>query len=126
MKGAAQLRRDGEEMRYLDYVISVLNKSGEGAAPAPAPAPAPVGDDKDKDREADYQKRKESLGVGGTQPPSTLVCPLTQELMHDPVTLSSGITYEREAIATWFAGSKRVEGIRAVCDVEKRKWTCFK
>ncbi|KAG2319640.1 hypothetical protein Bca4012_054117 [Brassica carinata] len=30
------------------------------------------------------------------------ICPLTQEVMHDPVTLENGRTFEREAIEKWF------------------------
>lgn len=35
--------------------------------------------------------------------PSRLLCPLTAELMRDPVTASDGRTYDREAIESWFA-----------------------
>ena len=35
-------------------------------------------------------------------PPKEFVCPLSSELMRDPVVISSGETYEREAIAKWF------------------------
>ena len=30
------------------------------------------------------------------------ICPLTKEVMHDPVTLENGRTFEREAIEKWF------------------------
>ena len=85
----------------MDDVFS-MGKAGE--APAPAPVPATVSDDKDKVREADYQRRKGSINSGGVQPHPSLLCPLSHELMRDPVTLSSGITYDREAITAWFAG----------------------
>ncbi len=29
------------------------------------------------------------------------LCPITQEVMHDPVVCADGFTYEREAIAAW-------------------------
>jgi hypothetical protein len=35
------------------------------------------------------------------EPPSIFVCPITQEVMSDPVFASDGYTYEREAIAAW-------------------------
>ena len=40
------------------------------------------------------------------EPPDEYLCPITQELMHDPVIASDGHTYERGAIERWF--SKRV------------------
>jgi Mg-chelatase subunit ChlD len=35
--------------------------------------------------------------------PDAFLCPITQEVMRDPVIGSDGITYERTAIETWFA-----------------------
>lgn len=35
-------------------------------------------------------------------PPKYLICPLSQELLEDPVTTSDGHTYERKNIKTWF------------------------
>jgi hypothetical protein len=35
-------------------------------------------------------------------PPHNFLCPITTELMEDPVVAMDGHTYEREAIATWF------------------------
>ena len=34
--------------------------------------------------------------------PKPFVCPITQEIMKDPVILSDGHTYERDAIEKWF------------------------
>ena len=39
-----------------------------------------------------------------SEPPSQLVCPITRELMGDPVIASDGHTYEREAIKKHFEG----------------------
>ena len=33
--------------------------------------------------------------------PSYFLCPISMEIMRDPVTLSSGITYDRESIERW-------------------------
>lgn len=40
------------------------------------------------------------------QPPAYLMCPLTHELMRDPVITSDGHSFEREAIDHWFKTSK--------------------
>lgn len=43
----------------------------------------------------------ESDGDSDGEPPDEFVCPITQRLMRDPVTLEDGHTYEREAIRDW-------------------------
>ncbi|XP_039167670.1 U-box domain-containing protein 33 isoform X2 [Eucalyptus grandis] len=42
-----------------------------------------------------------SPGEEHTQPPSYFLCPITQELMEDPVMAADGHTYEAEAIREW-------------------------
>ncbi|EFJ50679.1 hypothetical protein VOLCADRAFT_48964, partial [Volvox carteri f. nagariensis] len=37
-------------------------------------------------------------------PPEELLCPITTDLMEDPVVAADGHSYERDAIARWFAG----------------------
>ena len=37
--------------------------------------------------------------------PSEYRCPITREVMEDPVIAEDGQTYEREAIATWMASA---------------------
>ena len=41
-----------------------------------------------------------------TPPPDELMCPITSELMRDPVMTIDGNTYEREAIEAWFGRGK--------------------
>ncbi|GMP93679.1 hypothetical protein CsSME_00043405 [Camellia sinensis var. sinensis] len=41
----------------------------------------------------------------------TFFCPLTKKIMDDPVTIESGVTYERKAITEWFGNSKNKEHI---------------
>ena len=36
-------------------------------------------------------------------PPRELICPITQELLRDPVLCSDGHTYERSSLVTWFS-----------------------
>lgn len=38
--------------------------------------------------------------------PDDFLCPITQDIMRDPVTCSDGFTYERNAIAEWFMSGK--------------------
>ncbi|KAJ8772757.1 hypothetical protein K2173_027934 [Erythroxylum novogranatense] len=39
---------------------------------------------------------------GTIQPPQEYLCPISKRLMHDPVIISSGRTYERVSIEKWF------------------------
>lgn len=48
--------------------------------------------------------RVPSLSGQGSAPPSVFVCPITQDVMEDPVFATDGFTYERNAIAGWLAG----------------------
>eukprot|EP00879_Flechtneria_rotunda_P018522 GHRR01019435.1.p1 GENE.GHRR01019435.1~~GHRR01019435.1.p1 ORF type:complete len:420 (+),score=137.92 GHRR01019435.1:571-1830(+) len=45
-------------------------------------------------------KRSTSIGRSN-QPPSMFICPITQDVMDDPVFAADGYTYERVAIAGW-------------------------
>ena len=38
--------------------------------------------------------------------PDSFTCPITAELMADPVSTSDGFSYEREAIERWLAGHR--------------------
>ncbi|XP_020225250.1 E3 ubiquitin-protein ligase PUB22 [Cajanus cajan] len=47
--------------------------------------------------------------------PSFFVCPISLEIMKDPVTVSTGITYDRESIETWLFSKKNT-----TCPVTKQ------
>ena len=38
--------------------------------------------------------------------PDEFLCPITREIMVDPVVVADGYTYERTSIAQWFASGK--------------------
>lgn len=44
------------------------------------------------------------------------ICPLSKKIMCDPVTLETGLTYEREAIENWFKDCKE-NGRKLVCPI---------
>jgi hypothetical protein len=48
--------------------------------------------------------------------PSFFVCPISLEIMKDPVTVSTGITYDRESIEKWLISKKN-----KTCPVTKQK-----
>jgi hypothetical protein len=43
-------------------------------------------------------------GAAAAEPPADHLCPITNEVMEDPVVAADGHSYEREAIETWFRG----------------------
>ncbi|XP_030527180.1 U-box domain-containing protein 44 [Rhodamnia argentea] len=48
------------------------------------------------------------------------VCPLTKQVMHDPVTLENGQTFEREAIEKWFKEC-RENGRKLACPLTQKE-----
>ncbi|KAJ1383091.1 Zinc finger, RING/FYVE/PHD-type [Sesbania bispinosa] len=56
-----------------------------------------------KDR---YFERRNSLGSRHLMPLQSFYCPISLDIMVDPVETSSGKTYERSAIERWFAEGK--------------------
>ena len=49
----------------------------------------------------------------------TFYCPLTKKIMDDPVTIESGVTYERKAIIEWF--EKFEESVEIQCPITGKK-----
>ncbi|KAF6159789.1 hypothetical protein GIB67_030047 [Kingdonia uniflora] len=50
----------------------------------------------------------------------SFVCPLTKQVMRDPVTLENGLSFEREAIETWFKECTE-NGRKIVCPITQRE-----
>ena len=55
---------------------------------------------------AHLEKRREALGIGGVDTPSDFCCPITHEVMVEPVVASDGHSYEREALMEILGGTK--------------------
>ncbi|XP_038902057.1 E3 ubiquitin-protein ligase PUB23-like [Benincasa hispida] len=54
-------------------------------------------------------KMEEENNDGGIEVPSYFLCPISLQLMRDPVTISTGITYDRSNIEKWlFSCNKRI------------------
>jgi len=53
---------------------------------------------KQAEREVARKARRESLGLGALATPNEFLCPITQDVMIDPVVASDGHSYERVAI----------------------------
>ncbi|BBN06635.1 hypothetical protein MPTK1_3g22750 [Marchantia polymorpha subsp. ruderalis] len=55
--------------------------------------------------------RRRSVSESATEPPaipSDFLCPISLELMSDPVMLSTGHTYDRKSIEKWFSTGKKM------------------
>ena len=59
-----------------------------------------------RDHRAELARLKTALSARDSEIEEDLVCPITCELIHDPVFASDGNTYERAAIEAWFAMDK--------------------
>ncbi|KAG6429446.1 hypothetical protein SASPL_107497 [Salvia splendens] len=56
-----------------------------------------------KEKEMKYFTKRNSLGRQLLEPLQSFFCPITGDIMMDPVETSSGYTFEREAIEKWLA-----------------------
>lgn len=59
-------------------------------------------------REQRYLEQRQSLDNNMVPPLQTFLCPITQDVMENPVEIDSGQTFEMAAIQKWFAEGHRV------------------
>ncbi|KAK6919942.1 Pentatricopeptide repeat [Dillenia turbinata] len=85
----ARLRKDQAEAIQMDQIIALLERADATSTP--------------QEKEIKYFTKRESLGSLPLEPLQSFYCPITQDVMVDPVETSSGQTFEREAIEKWFA-----------------------
>lgn len=74
-----------------------LGAAGGGVAPA---APAKTHEQEVGEKLA---ARFDELGLDDDDAPEEFMCPITYEIMNDPVIASDGHTYERASVLSWFA-----------------------
>uniref|UniRef100_A0A5B6Z4L3 RING-type E3 ubiquitin transferase n=1 Tax=Davidia involucrata TaxID=16924 RepID=A0A5B6Z4L3_DAVIN len=84
-----QLRKDQAEAIQMDQIIALLERADAASSP--------------KEKEIKYFTKRKSLGSQPLEPLQSFYCPITREVMVDPVETSSGHTFERSAIEKWFA-----------------------
>lgn len=85
----AQLRKNQAEALQMEQIIGLL-----GWADVASSA---------KERDQKYHDKRISLGSHPLPALQSFYCPISQEVMEDPVEISSGQTFERSAIEKWFA-----------------------
>ncbi|KAM1068936.1 hypothetical protein ACFX13_000960 [Malus domestica] len=89
----ARLRKDQAEAIQMEQIIALL----EGADAASS----------SKEKEMKYMIKRNSLGSQPLEPLQSFCCPITRDVMIDPVETSSGQTFERSAIEKWFADGNK-------------------
>ncbi|KAF7826217.1 U-box domain-containing protein 44-like [Senna tora] len=85
----ARLRKDLAEAIQMDQIIALLERADAASSP--------------KEKELKYFAKRKSLGTQPLEPLKSFYCPITRDVMLDPVETSSGQTFERSAIEKWFA-----------------------
>ncbi|KAE8708662.1 putative Pentatricopeptide repeat (PPR) superfamily protein [Hibiscus syriacus] len=83
-----RLRKDKAEAIQMDQIIALLERADAASSP--------------KEKEMKYFTKRKSLGSQPLEPLRSFYCPITCDVMVDPVETSSGQTFERSAIEKWF------------------------
>ncbi|KAG6430273.1 hypothetical protein SASPL_108337 [Salvia splendens] len=81
--------KDKAEAIQMDQIIALLERADVASSL----------DDKEKK----YLNKRKSLGVQPLEPLMSFICPITTEVMIDPVETPSGHTFERSAIERWLS-----------------------
>ncbi|XP_022018187.1 U-box domain-containing protein 44-like isoform X2 [Helianthus annuus] len=85
----AKLRKDQAEAIQMDQIIALLERADATSSP--------------EEKEKKYLTKRTSLGSQPLEPLQSFYCPITREVMVDPVETASGHTFERAAIEKWLA-----------------------
>lgn len=88
-KEAADLQKNRAEALQLEQIAALLSWADAASSL--------------KEREKQYHDKRVTLGTHPFPPLQSFYCPITQEVMEDPVEVASGHTFERAAIQKWFA-----------------------
>ncbi|XP_055817074.1 U-box domain-containing protein 44-like [Solanum dulcamara] len=85
----ARLRKDHAEALQMDQIIALLERADAATSR--------------QEKEKKYFTKRKSLGSQPLEPLLSFYCPITHEVMTDPVETPSGHTFERCAIEKWLA-----------------------
>lgn len=90
----ARLRKNEAEAIQMDQIIALLERADATSSP--------------EEKEIKYYTKRKSLGSQRLEALQSFYCPITRDVMVDPVETSSGQTFERYAIEKWFADGNRL------------------
>lgn len=85
----AKLKKDQAEAIQLEQIIALLERADATSS--------------FEEKEIKYLNKRNSLGSQPLEPLQSFYCPITREVMTDPVETSTGQTFERSAIEKWLA-----------------------
>ncbi|XP_050387008.1 U-box domain-containing protein 24-like [Argentina anserina] len=85
----ARLKKDQAEAIQMEQIIALLERADAASSP--------------EEKERKYFTKRRSLGSQPLEPLQSFHCPITGDVMVDPVETSSGQTFERTAIEKWLA-----------------------
>ncbi|XP_016480059.2 U-box domain-containing protein 44 isoform X1 [Nicotiana tabacum] len=85
----ARLRKDQAEALQMDQIIALLERADAATSR--------------QEKEKKYFTKRKSLGSQPLEPLLSFYCPITRDVMTDPVETPSGHTFERSAIEKWLA-----------------------
>ncbi|WJX80424.1 hypothetical protein P8452_63426 [Trifolium repens] len=88
-KSEIENEKDRAEAIQMDQIIALLERSDAASST--------------REKERKYKEKRDSLGTQPLEPLQSFLCPITRDVMVDPVETSSGQTFERSAIEKWFA-----------------------
>lgn len=88
-KSEIENEKDRAEAIQMDQIIALLERSDAASST--------------REKELKYFAKRDSLGTQPLEPLQSFYCPITGDVMVDPVETSSGQTFERSAIEKWFA-----------------------
>lgn len=83
------LRKDGEEALKMGKIVTLLAKADAATCL--------------EEKQIKYFSKRNSLGGQPLEPLQAFYCPITNDVMVDPVVTSTGRTFERSALEKWFA-----------------------
>ncbi|KAB1219692.1 U-box domain-containing protein 43 [Morella rubra] len=89
-----RLRKDQAEAIQMDQIIALLERADATSSP--------------REKELRYFTKRKSLGSQPLEPLQSFYCPITRDVMMDPVETSSGQTFERTAIEKWFGDGNKL------------------
>lgn len=88
------LRKSQAEAVQLEQIIALLSRADAATT---------------QTEKCDVYKKKRDIGGGHQLPPlHSFFCPITRDVMGEPVEIASGQTFERSAILTWFRSGNRM------------------
>ncbi|XP_073159079.1 U-box domain-containing protein 44-like [Henckelia pumila] len=91
-KGEIDCLESRAEALWMEQIILLLGKADIVMTP--------------KEKKTKYFTKRDSLGSQQLEPLLSFYCPITGDVMLDPVETSSGQTFEREAIEKWLGEGK--------------------